>query len=57
MFTKQVPLNVAAIPLHDERLLRFVKERSSLGSIAVPRRSVPIFMCFVYGRMVSIWGT
>ena len=56
MFTKQVPLNVAAIPLPDGSLVRFVRERSSLACIAVPHRSVPMFMCFMYRRMVSTWG-
>ena len=42
--TKQVPLNVAALPLPDGSLLRFMGERSSLASIAAPRCSVPMFV-------------
>ena len=58
MFTKQVPLNVAAIPLPDGSLLRFVWERS-LAIIAVPRRlvSMLVFCVSEYGVCSGRPGT
>jgi hypothetical protein len=56
MLTNHVPLNIAVIPLPVGSYFTLVRVIPCFASLAVPRRSVPIFMCCVYLLKISSCG-